>query len=362
MQARWIFPDQLNRTQRWTFRDKEGVHPFVAELLTRRGIEGQASQEEFLSEKPTLTYDPFLLKGMEEGASMLLSAIEAGERICIYGDYDADGICATSLMLQVLGLLGAKTEYYIPSRFAEGYGLNRDAIADIHSRGVGMILTVDCGSVSVEEVEFAKSLGLKMLVTDHHSLGERICDCILINPKQPGCEYPEKELCGCGVAFKLAQALERKSEKLTKKDLNDVLDLVVMATMGDVVPLRGENRTLVKFGMKALNRRKRPGLDLLIRMAGLTPGEIKGDDIAYVIVPHLNAGGRMMTAKTAVDLLMAPDEETASPSVKLLLRNNQERKQAQEEALQKALKVIDGWTDPGKFILVDVPDAHEGIA
>ncbi len=363
MQSRWIFPDELNKNQRWTCRVKMEVHPFVEELLSRRGVEGNDAQREFLSDKPALTHDPFLLKGMEEGVALLLAAIDAGEKICIYGDYDADGICATSLILQILGLLGADTEYYIPSRFAEGYGLNMDAIADIHSRGASLILTVDCGSVSVEEVEFAKSLGLKMLVTDHHSMGGSVCDCVLINPKQPGCTYPEKELCGCGVAFKLAQALQRKTgDKITKKDLNDVLDLVVLATMGDVVPLRGENRTLAKFGMKALNRRKRPGLDLLIREAGLTPGEIKGDDIAYVIVPHLNAGGRMMTAKTGVDVLMASDEAAAAEPVALLIRNNQERKSAQEDALGKALDTIEGWKSPGRFLLVDVPDAHEGIA
>ena len=175
-------------------------------ILRERGIVSQEDISEFLSDRPQRTYDPFLLLNMEAGVDLLLSEAEAGHRICIYGDYDADGVTSICVLSRILSMLTDNFTYYIPSRFDEGYGLNMDAIAEIRRAGTDLLVTVDCGSVSYDEVEYAKALGMKVIVTDHHNVEDVKADCILINPKQPGCGYPFKELAGCGVAFKRASS------------------------------------------------------------------------------------------------------------------------------------------------------------
>ena len=185
------------------------LNPTIIQLLNNRGITDEKDITEFLSEKPQKTYDPSLLDDISAGVDLILSEISRGTKICVYGDYDADGITSTSLMLSVLGHLMPKERlnYYIPSRFEEGYGLNMEAVKHISQSGAGMIITVDCGSVSSEEVEYAKELGMKIVVTDHHNITDKMADCFLINPKKPGNPYPFHELSGCGVAFKTAQVL-----------------------------------------------------------------------------------------------------------------------------------------------------------
>ena len=190
------------------------INPIIRELLKKRGLTSEEDILEFLSDKPQKTYDPFLLPNMEAGVDLILSEIENGSNICIYGDYDADGITSTTLMMNVLSYLvdSDKLNYYIPSRFEEGYGLNMDAVKMIADSGADLIITVDCGSVSYEEVEYAKKLGMRIIVTDHHNITDVMANCILINPKHPDSEYPFKELSGCGVAFKVAQAIQKKSD------------------------------------------------------------------------------------------------------------------------------------------------------
>lgn len=352
MKKDWIFPE---------IKENKNI---IETILERRGITGKDAVEEFLSEKPQLTYDPFLLKDMEEGAQKILSAISEEKRICIYGDYDADGVCAVSLLLEIMKKLSANVSYYIPSRFIDGYGLNIEAIKTIRDKGADLIVTVDCGSVSFAEIEYAKESGLDIIVTDHHNLDHKAASCLLINPRQESCRYPEKELSGCGVAFKLAQALQRKAgaEYLTKKDLNRVLDLVAIATVGDIVPLIGENRTFVKYGIKMINKGIRPGLKKLIEGAGLITGEINSYNIAYVIVPHLNAAGRLLSADTAVTLLTSDDDEVLAKAAELLIQNNKERRRIQEETFEKAVSIIEEKHMDDLFLIVDAPDAHEGIS
>ena len=350
MQKEWIFPI------------KEKNKDIVISLLKKRGIIGRESVEEFLSDRPQLTHDPFLMRNMREATERILAALDKKEHICLYGDYDADGVCGVSLMLEILGRLQANLSFYIPSRFEEGYGLNREAIAKIKESGAGLIITVDCGSVSYDEVEYAKELGLDVIVTDHHNLNDKPASCLLINPKQKDCPYPEKGLCGCGVAFKLAQALQRKlPKKLTKADLNRALDLVAIATIGDIVPLTGENRTMVKYGMRVINSGKRLGLSMLIRGAGLKDGEINSENIAYVIVPHLNAAGRMLSAETGVKLLTAATEQEWKEAADHLLEHNRERKRIQEIAFEEAVEKVDQTESETRFIVLDLPNAHEGI-
>ena len=203
-------------------------------ILRKRGISSEEDISEFLSDRPQKTYDPFLLLNMEAGVDLLLSEINSGHRICIYGDYDADGVTSICILSHVISMITDNFTYYIPSRFDEGYGLNKEAISKIKADGTELIITVDCGSVSYEEVEYAKELGLKVIVTDHHSIDDVRADCLLINPKQPECRYPFKELAGCGVAFKMVQAICRR-KGLPKSVITDVLDLAAVGTVGDIV-------------------------------------------------------------------------------------------------------------------------------
>lgn len=337
------------------------IHPIIREILKNRGITEEADILEFLSEKPNLTYDPFLLKDLEAGVDFILSSINQNRRICIYGDYDADGVTSISLLMQILSPLTQNLFYYIPSRFDEGYGLNKDAISFIRDKGADLIVTVDCGSVSYEEVEYGKSIGIDFIVTDHHNINDRPADCILINPKQADCPYPFKHLAGCGVAFKLAQGIQRKLG-LPKSVLTGVLDLVAIATIGDIVPLIGENRTLAKYGMDIINTRRRLGLNRLMEAAGLSSDKIKSENIAYIIVPHLNAAGRMLDAKIGVELLTTADEKKIAENVAALIRNNQERKRIQEEAFQKCKEMILNDMKEDFFYIIAPDDIHEGIA
>lgn len=287
------------------------ISPTILKLLNNRGIADEEEIAEFLSDRPQKTYDPSLLDDIETGVDLILSEIEKGSSICIYGDYDADGITSTSLMLSILGHLMPKErlDYYIPSRFEEGYGLNMEAVKHIAESGAGMIITVDCGSVSSEEVKYAQELGLKIVVTDHHNITDRMADCLLINPKKPKNAYPFRDLSGCGTAFKVAQVIQKKAG-LPKSVLTEVLDLVAIGTIGDIMPLVDENRTMVKFGIKMINTGRRPGLRKLIEGAGLKVGNINSENVGFVIVPHLNASGRIEDASQAVRLLTAEEGDS----------------------------------------------------
>ncbi len=335
----------------------------IIKLLNKRGIVTESEIEEFLSDKPKKTYDPSLLNDIDAGVDLILSEIGRGAKICIYGDYDADGITSTALMMSVLKYLmpAERLDYYIPSRFEEGYGLNMEAVKHIAEQGFNMIITVDCGSVSAAEVAYAQSLGMTVLVTDHHNITDNMADCLLINPKRPGSVYPFKELSGCGVAFKVAQLIQQKA-CLPKSVLSRVLDLVAIGTVGDIMPLVDENRTMVKFGLKIINMGERAGLRRLIEGAGLKIGNITAENIGFVIVPHLNASGRIEDASQAVKLLMAEEgDRCIDEIVEDLLFKNQERKRLQNDTYKSCVSILE-LTEPEDFILIQSQNAHEGIA
>lgn len=336
------------------------LQPRIQELLYNRGIRTEEEIEEFLSDKPKKTYDPFLLLNMEAGVDFILSAIENNEKICIYGDYDADGVTSTAVLMEVLSQLTSNLTYYIPKRFDEGYGLNKEALRKIKDAGVDLVITVDCGSVSYDEVEYGKSIGLDIVVTDHHTVTDKIADTIVINPMQPGCPYPFKHLAGVGVAFKLAQAIAAETG-LPKSIINRTLDLVGIGTIGDIVPLVDENRTLAKFGIRAVNVSQRPGLSKLIEGTGLHKGQIRSENISFVIVPHLNASGRMEDAKVAAGLMMTKSEEISQSGVEKLIQYNNQRKRLQEETYQQCKELVETTFADEHFLVLDLEHAHEGI-
>ncbi len=327
----------------------------LKEILCNRGIVNDEDISEFLSDKPRKTYDPFLLLDMEGGVDLLLSEIKRGTKVCIYGDYDADGVTSICILSHVLGMLTNNFTYYIPSRFKEGYGLNKNAIKKIYEDGAGLLLTVDCGSVSYEEVEYAKQLGMKVIVTDHHSIDDVKADCILINPKQKGCTYPFKELAGCGVAFKMAQALLIKSG-LPRSTVNDVLDLTAVGTVGDVVSLTDENRTIVKYGLNKINAGSRESLNKLKKAISIP--WITSENIAFGIAPHINAAGRMDSAREAAELFLTDSGSTMDQKVEKLVYYNSLRKKKQEDAYNRCMEKITG---DEKFIVLHMEDIHEGI-
>jgi single-stranded-DNA-specific exonuclease len=337
------------------------ISPIIVELLKKRGITEETDILEFLSDKPQKTYDPFLLRDLEAGVDLILSCINNKQKICIYGDYDADGITSVSILIQFLSNLDADVTYYIPSRFGEGYGLNMEAIKAIRKMGADLIVTVDCGSVSFDEVEYAKSIGLQVIVTDHHSITDKKANCLLINPKQAECNYPFKFLAGCGVAFKLAQGIQKKAG-LARKTVTDLLDLVAIGTIGDIVPLLDENRTLVKYGMKAIKEGHRPGLEKLLEDISLKKDKIKCDNIAFGIVPHLNAAGRMLDAKIGVELMTEKRSKEISTIVLQLIESNRARKKVQEQTLEQCEKIVKQDFLEDLFLIINCPSAHEGIS
>lgn len=325
-------------------------------ILYKRGITQEKDIVEFLSEKPTLTYDPFLLADMQAGVDLLLSEIKKGSRICIYGDYDADGVTSVCVLLQGLGYLTDNLFYYIPSRFTEGYGLNNNALDLIKEKGADMIVTVDCGCVSYREVEYAKSIGLKILVTDHHNIEDVMSDCLVIDPKRSDSKYPFRELAGCGVAFKLLQAVQRSTD-MPKSVINNVLDVVALGTVADIVPLVDENRTLVKYGLNIGNSERRKSLTMLRDAISLE--KLSSENIAFAIAPHINAAGRMNRADVAVELLTADDENVIRDKAQSLINFNRERKTIQERDYNRCLDEVKG---DENIVVLKMDDIHEGIA
>ncbi len=337
------------------------INPIVTEILEKRGVITEEDILEFLSDKPKKTYDPFLLHGLEAGVDLILSAVYEKKKICIYGDYDADGITSTSILMQFLKNLDADIFYYIPSRFSEGYGLNNNALDKIKESGAELVVTVDCGSVSVGEVAHAKEIGMEIVVTDHHSMGEPVPDCIVINPKHPKSQYPFRDLAGCGVAFKLCQGIQRKAN-LPKRTVNELLDLVAVGTIGDIVPLIDENRTLVKYGMRVLKEGVRQGLNKLVEDISIKREILTSESVAFGIVPHLNAAGRMKSAKTGVMLMNSGETEETKALVEELINNNKLRKKVQEDTYDKCIEIIEKNHINDLFLIVLCPEAHEGIA
>ena len=334
------------------------------EILNKRGITAGEERDEYLSAMPERTYDPFLLDGMKAGVDLLISAAENGDCICIYGDYDADGVTASTVMACGVSRLTDNWFFYIPSRFEEGYGLNVAAIDKIIERGADLIITVDCGCVSINEVRYALEKGLKVIVTDHHNIEDSIAEGIVIDPKKPAVfmaeegkePYPCRDLAGCGVAFKFIQALQRNAD-LPKSMLSEALDMVAVGTIGDIVPLKDENRTLVKYGIAAANSGRRPSLSRLAEAISLD--EITSSNIAFGIVPHINASGRMASAMAAVELFNSTDDDVIDNRIQQLIQYNRQRKSIQEEAFNKCTEMISG---DENFIVLKVSDMHEGIA
>lgn len=310
------------------------ISPLIARLLVIRGIDTVEKARSFLHVDVEQFHDPYLLDGMEKSVRRIREAIQNGEKICIYGDYDADGVSSTALMVHTMRQLGADFDYYIPDRFKEGYGLNNQALEYLSQSGFRLIVTVDTGISAVEQVEHAKSLGLDVIVTDHHEPPAIIPDAYaVINPKKPGCTYPFDMLAGVGVAFKLAHAL------LGEAPLH-LLDLASIGTIADLVPLVDENRLLASMGLRRLNQTRNVGLQALIRVCGLADTEIGAGHVGFAIGPRINAVGRLETAQVAVQLLTTDDADEAQQHAQLLDELNRERQDLVQAMTEEAIAMV----------------------
>lgn len=325
------------RKKRWVVRDPAPPDflaslpdylPVVATLLYQREQRDPQGIAAFLtSDYRSGTHNPFLMHGMETAARRIAAAIDAGEPIAVYGDFDTDGVTAVALLMQAISAMGGNIQPYIPHRLREGYGLNSEAIDQLITQGVRLLITVDCGISNVHEVAHAQAAGLDVIVTDHHTPPEVLPAAFaVINPKQPGCLYPYKQLVGVGIAYKLVQALARLGLRMPLRG-RDLLDLVALGTVADLGPLTGENRVLVRAGLEAINSTQRPGLRALIVAAGLVQGRIGASDIGFMLGPRLNAAGRLDDARLAYRLLLADDFATAQQLAAELNQANQRRQE-----------------------------------
>lgn len=345
---------------------EQGIHPVLAQVLYRRGFTTPEEARAFLS-----YYDeddnPFRLKGMVEAIYRLRLAIRRKEPIAVYGDFDCDGVCATVLLVQVLQKLGAIVRPYIPDRVDEGYGLNSPALKKLAEEGVRVVVTVDCGIRSIHEVEDANTYGLDVIISDHHSVGSHLPPALaVINPKQEGCTYPEKMLAGVGLAYKMAQALYMEAQRRGYKGgegwrPEDWLDLVAIGTVADIAPLRGENRYLVREGLKRLNDPQRPGLQALYGTAGIKPGRVDTVTIGFMIGPRINAAGRLRSALLAYDLLSAADQASAAPLAQQLDLLNQERQRKTLEMQAWAEENFAGDPEDEPLLFAADPRFEQGV-
>ena len=334
-----------------------GLSEITSSVLVRRGYGDPEQARSFLAGEQPL-HDPFLFGDMTVAVERIRAAVAAGKRICVHGDYDADGICATVLAVLVLRELGADVEWHLPSRFDEGYGVSGGTLERLAGEGCGLVLTVDCGITAVDEVRRARELGLEVIVTDHHRPGDELPDCPLVTTKPS--DYPFPELCGTGVAYKLGQALLGADSEVLRRHL----DLVALATIADVVPLLGENRSLVIAGLRALARTQKPGLQALMKVAHVDPAAVDTGQVSFRLAPRINAAGRLGHPRAALELLLTEDADEARQLADRLEELNRDRQVVEDKILRAAIAQVEEWPEAKqrrKAYVVWGEDWHEGV-
>jgi single-stranded-DNA-specific exonuclease len=356
---RWLI-DPCSEPAALDLAGQLGVSRTMAEVLLRRGHGDAASARAFLeAEGPR--HDPLLLGDMSAACDRILAAIEGGERICVHGDYDADGICATALAVLVLRSLGAEVGWHLPSRFEEGYGVGAQALERLAGEGVKLVVTVDCGITATAEVARARELGMDVIVTDHHRPADQLPDCVRVCTRPSN--YPFPELCGTGVVLKLAEALFGRSGR-DRDQLDQHLDLVALATVADVVPLLDENRGLVRAGLRRMARTAKPGLRALMAAARIDRTRVAAGDLGFRLGPRINAAGRLGHPGVALDLLLTDDDDRARELAAKLESLNRRRQSVEEEILELAAEQVEArdaaWRERRAYVLAS-PDWHEGV-
>jgi single-stranded-DNA-specific exonuclease len=375
-EPRWVFPADRSELPQTDLDEAARVvgaelklHPVVAKVLVARGYRTAADATKFLSDALTELPDPFTMKGLPQAVERISQAILNKEAVTLYGDYDVDGVSSTALLTTFLRQVGLEVRTYIPHRLEEGYGLNRAAIERLAAEGTKLLITLDCGITSHAEIERANSLGVNVIVVDHHAVPEVMPNAVaVLNPLQPGCEYPTKWLCAGGVTFNLCMGLRKTLRDRgffagkQEPNLKQLLDLVALATVADVVPLTGANRILVTHGLKELTAGRRPGVRALKDVAEVGGIEITAGTVGFRLGPRINAAGRLDDASVGLQCLLAPNYETALPLARALDSANAERQQIERAMLNGAIEQAEAAVARGvRGLVLSSPDWHPGV-
>jgi single-stranded-DNA-specific exonuclease len=338
-----------------------GVSAILAQILINRGITGLKEARQFFDCSLADLGDPFLFKGMHTAVNRIKQALAGREKIMVWGDYDIDGITSVALLFSVLKEMGADVCYYLPNRLEEGYGLNKEGALLAKNKGITLLITVDCGISSYQEIRYLKESGIDTIITDHHQpKGEDLPAALaIINPLQRDCPYPFKYFAGVGLAAKLASALRNNQKEI----LDRHLDIITMGTVGDIVPLTGENRVLVKEGLALFSQTRKLGLAALMQVSGLTNREISARHIGYVLGPRINASGRLGSPEDSLKLILAEEEETACELAKKLNQGNRLRQKIEGQTLKEAIARVESQTNfkEHNIIVLGEPHWHQGV-
>lgn len=365
MQYKWHYqaPSAIEAAHSNTLADKMHLHPIFGKLLSDRGLETKSDIKHFFRPQLTDLHDPFLLNDMNRATARLNEAVQRNERIMIYGDYDVDGCTAVALVYRFLRQYHTQLDYYIPDRYEEGYGITYKGVDYAAATGVRLIIILDCGIKAVEEVAYAKKLGIDFIICDHHVPDEQLPDAVaILNPKRFDNTYPDPHLSGCGVGFKLMQAFAI-SNGIEFNKLSDLLDLCAVSIAGDLVPIMGENRILAWHGIRRLNSHPSIGMLAIIEVCGLSDKEITLNDIIFKIGPRINASGRVRNGKEAVQLLVEQDYTEARLMAERINLFNEQRKDIDREMTEQAISYVSNIPnfETRRSITVFNPQWHKGV-
>ncbi len=374
IEKRWVINKAVNQEGADKLAASLKIDPVLAHLLVLRGVPSFSEARDFFRPSLDNLHDPFLMKDMDVGIERILQAMEHNEPILVYGDYDVDGTTAVALTYALLKDFYPNLDYYIPDRYSEGYGISTKSIDYAHARGVKLMISLDCGIKAYNQIAYAKSKGIDFIVIDHHRPGEELPEAYaIIDPKQDDCPYPYKELSGCGLGFKLAQAFYQKTDK-PFHNLEKFLDLVVVSIAADIVPITGENRLLAYYGLRRLNLDPRPGLESILFYSNIFRKSVTDErtaftkeigitDLMFLVGPKINAAGRIKSGKKAVDLLLCQEMKETHELSEVINDNNTERRSLDTEITRQALKMIA--TNPelkeSKFTVLFNPGWHKGV-
>ncbi len=363
MEKKWVIKENSDETAAGELSLALGIDPVLATLLVQRGITTFEQARAFFRPSMESLHDPFLMKDMDKAVGRIEAALQKGENILVYGDYDVDGTTAVSLVYSFLKRFTSYIGFYIPDRYDEGYGVSVKGIDWAAERGYSLIITLDCGIKAIDKVEYAKSRGIDMIICDHHLPENELPHAAaVLDPKREDCSYPFDDLSGCGVGFKLMQALAI-SKGIPASELEPLLDLLAVSIAADLVSVKGENRILAHFGLKRLNENPCQGLKAMISLSGLEPGHLTIDDIVFKIGPRINAAGRMESGKSAVDLLTATDAATAYEAAEEINRFNTQRKDIDRQNTKEAMEMVSEGKclSFGNATIVYNPSWHKGV-
>ena len=363
MEKRWVLKEQGNPSLVSRLAEELNVSSVIANLLVQRNVGTFEEAREFFRPRLTKLYDPFLMKDMDLAVDRINKAIEANEKVLIYGDYDVDGTTSVALMYSFLKTFGLEVDYYSPNRYSEGYGISIASIEYAEEKGFSLIIALDCGIKAIEKIDLAKQKQIDFIICDHHLPGETIPEAVaVLDPKRIDCTYPFDQLSGCGVGFKLIQGIAQ-NKNIPFEEIIPYLDLVAISIASDIVPVIDENRILAKFGLDQVNKNPRMGIKSIIEISGLKGKEITINDIVFKIGPRINAAGRMESGAKSVELLISDNMAHADKVSETINNFNTSRKSVDRDITKEALEMISGSEKllKKKSTVLYNPDWHKGV-